>query len=365
MKINKKKLKRNIRLSIKAGRKVYRVSKKLINKSVKYIRKMIRTPKGKMITVILCVSLLSGVAITKVVSKSIEKNKAKAKVEMYKERLEYLKSEVKSAATEEIVSDPFVILQKNLKGFNISPFIKDIQAKPMSATFRVLDNNKITHQTASNGADHVQLTQDIKNKVMDEIEKEVGRSAYRLFNPLDVTQISGLSEEQFKTLLPEGLKDISAKLYEAEHPNNGEYPINGLFILAKTCLESANGTSRLAVEKNNLAGLGAREGEDKNGNGTGDIAEAFNATKPNDVNNPAWIAYGNNYKSKDECMDFLINKLRNDYINPKGDFYNGGTGESDKVSIFDINKKYCTMATWSYKILDRIEKAEEQLGLNY
>lgn len=363
--MKKVKLKRKIKLAIRNGVTVYRVAKKITRKGVKYIRKIIKTPRGKMISVILCVSLISGFSISKVVSKKLERKKMEAKVEMYRERMEYLKSEVKDATTEEVVVDPFIELKKNLKGFNVDPFIKDIQAKPQSATYKVLVKNKVEYIDSNIGADHIQLNEKQKIRIMDEIEKEVGRSAYRLFNPLDVTQISGLSEEQFKTLLPDGLKDISAKLYEAEHPKKGEYPINGLFLLAKTSLESSNGTSRLAIEKNNLAGLGAREGEDKNGNGVGDIAEAFNATKPNDKNNPAWIEYGISYKTKNDCMDFLINRLRKEYINPKGDFYNGGTGESNKVSIFDINKKYCTMTTWSYKILDIIEKAEETLGLNY
>lgn len=357
----KKKIQKNIKLTLKVSKKIYKVSNKLLHKGIKYIRKYIKTPKGKIVSVAICVTLVCGFTGVKYINKTIQTKRAEAKVEMYKARLEYLRGEVKTATTEEVVADPFVELRKSLKGFNVDPFIKDVQAKPRSATFKILDNNKVAHKESNIGADHVQLDEKLKFKIMDEIEKEVGRSAYRLFNPLNVTQISGLSIKQFESLLPEGLKGLGDKLYEAEHPSNNEYPINGLFLLAKTRIESADGTSRLAVEKNNLAGLGAREGEDKDGNGVGDITDAFNKTKPNDKNNPDWKAYGKEFKSKDECMDYLINRLRKEYINPNGEFYNG-----DKtVSIFDINKKYCTMTTWSYKIMDRIEKAEEQLGLNY
>lgn len=374
--LNKRKIKRTIRITLKTGIRTYKVSKIIVSNSIKYIRKYIQTPSGKKVSVVVCATLLLGNLACKSITHKIERQKAESKVEMYRAKLEELKSAAENkvegytvSAEEkkevEVVIDTFTQLKQELVGFNVSDFIKDIPAKPRSASFKVLDANGISHTTASNGADHVQLNEELKIKIMDEIEKEFGRSAYRLFNPLDVTQISGLSEERFKTLLPENLKDISAKLYEAEHPKDGVYPINGLFLLAKTCLESANGTSRLAVEKHNLAGLGASEGKDNNGNGIGDIAEAFATTKPNDKSNPDWIAYGKEFSSKTECMDYLINKIRNDYINPNGAYYKGGTGESTGVSIFDINKKYCTMVTWSYKILDRIEQAEEQLGLFY
>lgn len=369
-KMTKIKLKRTIRRTLKTGIKTYKVSKIVVNKSVRIIKRYIQTPKGKKVSVVVCATLLLGNIIHNSIAHKIEREKAINKVEIYRAKLEELKAEAESkmgeytASAEEKVADPLTKLKHELTGFNVSNFTEG-PAKPRSATFNVLNANGVSYTSASNGADHAQLNEELKFKIMDEIEKDFGRSAYRLFNPLDVTQISGLSEERFKELLPENLKDISSKLYEAEHPKDGEYPINGLFILAKTCLESANGTSRLAIEKNNLAGLGASEGKDNNGNGIGDIAEAFNATKPNDKNNPAWIAYGKEFTSKTECMDYLIDKLRNEYINPKGVYYNGGTGVSSGVSIFDINKKYCTMTTWSYKILDRIEKAEEQLGLNY
>lgn len=354
-------IERKIKKTLKVGKKIYKVTDKKLHKGFKFIRKYIKTSKGKIVSVAICITLVCGFTGIKSIYKMIQTKKIEAKVEMYRERLEYLKGEVKTATTEEVVVDPFVELKKTLRGFNVDPFVEGVQAKPMTATFKVLDNNKVSYKNSSIGADHIQLNEKLKFKIMDEIEKEIGRSAYRLFNPLDVTQISGLSAEQFESLLPEGLKGIGGKLYEAEHPSNGKYPVNGLFLLGKTRIESADGTSRLSVEKNNLAGLGASEGKDKDGNGIGDIADRFNKTKPNDRNNPDWKAYGKEFKSKDECMDYLINKIRNDYINPKGNYYNG-----DKiVSIFDINKKYCTMTTWSYKIMDKIEKAEEQLGLNY
>lgn len=357
----KKRIQKNIKLTLKASKKVYKVSNKFLHKGLKYIRKQIKTPKGKIVTVAICVTLVCGFMGVKSMNRMIQTKRAEAKVKMYKERLEYLKGESESSTTEEVVDDSFIELRKTLKGYNINPFIEGVQAKPQSATYKVLVAHGVEYIDSKIGADHIQLTEKQKMDIMNEIENEVGRSAYRLFNPLDVTQISGLSIDKFESLLPEGLKGLGDKLYEAEHPADGKYPVNGLLVLAITRLESADGTSRLSVEKNNLAGLGAREGEDKDGNGIGDITDAFNKTKPNDRNNPDWKAYGKEFNSKDESMLFLINKLRNDYINPKGDFYNG-----DKtVSIFDINKKYCTMATWSYKVLDKIEKSEEHLGLNY
>lgn len=336
--------------------------KRDLDKQIKVIRKKLKTPRGKRgVLIFIFVVTIGGFVCYKTYSTIQIKNHEK-QIEMLEERKKELEEKT-SPVPDMQTLEGFNDVIKTLDGYNIDPFITDIEAKPMTTTFEVLNTYKISHSKSSIGADHVQLDEKTKMVVMDEIEEDFGRSAYRMFNPLNVTQISGLSVEQFELLLPAELKGIGDKLYEAEHPKDGKYPINGLFLLAKTRLESANGTSRLAIEKNNLAGIGAREGEDKDGDGVGDITTAFYNTEPNDINNPDWQAYGESFESKDDCMDFLIDKLRSEYINPDGIWYRGD--DKGVVSIFDINKKYCTMTTWSYKILDLIEKSEEQMGMDY
>lgn len=199
-------------------------------------------------------------------------------------------------------------------------------------TFEIISNAGFKVADGVGGADH-QLINDsaTKNKIMDQIEKELGRTDSNLFNPLDVRQISGLTEEQFKKLLPEALKEVAPVLYQAEHSDK---PINGVFLMSICRLESNDGTSELARTRNNIAGLNARDKD----RGTD--------------------AYGSKFASKSESANELVRKIRDEYIYSDTDFRANG------VSVYDVNKKYCSMCTWSYKVIDRAKDSEKNYITN-
>lgn len=199
-------------------------------------------------------------------------------------------------------------------------------------TFEIISNAGFKVADGIGGADH-QLINDsaTKNKIMDQIEKELGRTDTNLFNPLDVRQISGLTEEQFKKLLPEALKEIAPVLYQAEHSDK---PINGVFLMSICRLESADGTSELARTRNNIAGLNARDKD----RGTD--------------------AYGSKFASKSESANELLRKIRDEYIYSDSDFRANG------ISVYDVNKKYCSMCTWSYKVIEKAKDVDNNYIAN-
>lgn len=213
---------------------------------------------------------------------------------------------------------------------NTDPVGENIDMK--SKTIEVVNNAGFKVADGIGGADH-QLINDsaTKNKIMDQIKAEIGRTDTNLFNPLDVRQISGLTEEQFKKLLPEALKEIAPVLYQAEHSDK---PINGVFLMSICRLESADGTSELARTRNNIAGLNARDKD----RGTD--------------------AYGSKFASKSDSANELVRKIRDEYIYSDTDFRANG------VSVYDVNKKYCSMCTWSYKVIDKAKDADNDYIAN-
>ena len=76
---------------------------------------------------------------------------------------------------------------------------------------------------------------------------------------MDIMTPSGMSEEDMETALKgTGLEGIGESLVEAE----GETGINALVLAGICAHESGWGRSRIAKEKNNLAGLGAYDGQE-------------------------------------------------------------------------------------------------------
>lgn len=217
--------------------------------------------------------------------------------------------------------------EKNIKETNEKNIKKVSVNNSIRITKDILNNNGLKVVSGEGGADHALISDEkLKFKIMDEIKSSIGKpSDLNILNPLDVREISGLSEEEFKNILPEALKEISGVLYNAE---NSDKPINGVFLASICKLESADGTSKLAKERNNIAGINARD-----------------ADKGTD-------AYGSRYESKSACAEELLRKIRDEYVYSTTDFRSNG------VSVYDINKKYCSMCTWSYKILLKAKEME-------
>jgi hypothetical protein len=116
----------------------------------------------------------------------------------------------------------------------------------------------------------------------------------------DITQKSNLVPDMIETLLPEDLKGLGQAFCDGEEKHN----INALFVLAIVRLESGNGTSYLAQNKNNLGGI----------KGSGDAYRAF--------------------ASKEECIAYMFDLLDRLYISKGRD------------TIDEIGRVYCATGGW-------------------
>lgn len=146
---------------------------------------------------------------------------------------------------------------------------------------------------------------------------------------------SGLTLEQFKKVLSNE-KDKN-KIFE----NNAEYfyyiekqyNINGIFVAAVGIHESAWGTSKIALQKNNLFGYGAYDSNPYNG------------------------AY--EFSNYSESIDLLARVFVKYYLNPSGTsiyggekaigtYYNGAT-------LSGVNKKYASDKNWANAVFSHMK----------
>jgi beta-N-acetylglucosaminidase len=137
---------------------------------------------------------------------------------------------------------------------------------------------------------------------------------------LKIHGASKLSLEDYKIILKNSfLYDYAPIIQQVEN----EYEINGLFIIAVARLESGNGTSKLAINKNNYFGLGAYG------------------------NNP----YRNAIKFKDdgECIEYFGKLIKENYIDQGLD------------TLPEINNKYCASEDWKDKVKEIMQENIEKL----
>ncbi len=169
-----------------------------------------------------------------------------------------------------------------------------------------------------------------KRLTREEKAKKVGLS----FN-MQLNKPSGFSLEQFNTALTDS-KDVN-KIFE----NNAkyfyyiekEYNINGLFVAAVGIHESAWGTSKLAMTKNNLFGYGAYDSNPYNG------------------------AY--TFDDYAESIDLLARVFVKYYLNPAGTkIYGGETATGNYYNgrtLSAINKRYASDKNWANAVYKHIE----------
>ena len=135
----------------------------------------------------------------------------------------------------------------------------------------------------------------------------------------DLRVLSNLSENDYNNMLRgTRLEGLGGTFVQIEK----QYNINGLYILGLACLESNFGKSNFAVQRNNLVGWNAVD------------------------SNPNKASY---FKSKEECLTFVSNKLKTNYLSENGCYFEGFTGR-------DIDKHYCTDRKHIDKICNIVNK---------
>ena len=153
----------------------------------------------------------------------------------------------------------------------------------------------------------------------------------RLDFGMNVGEPSGLSLEQFRTILKDNPKDKNGiftencdYFYYAEQ----EYGINGVFLASLAIHESGWGTSKIALNKNNLFGYQAYDWD------------PYNQAKQ--------------FDTYSEGIDLVARILIKYYLNSNGTSIFGGDIADGRYycgeTIKDINKHYATDSNWANSI---------------
>lgn len=152
---------------------------------------------------------------------------------------------------------------------------------------------------------------------------------------MQLNKPSGLTLEQFKKILSDS-KDTN-KIFEKNaeyfYYIEKQYNINGVFVASVGIHESAWGTSKIAMQKNNLFGYGAYDSNPYNG------------------------AY--NFSNYSESIDLLARVFVKYYLNPAGTsiyggekavgtYYNGAT-------LNGVNTKYASDKNWANAVFSHMQ----------
>lgn len=152
---------------------------------------------------------------------------------------------------------------------------------------------------------------------------------------MQLNKPSGLTLEQFKKVLSDN-KDIN-KIFS----NNAEYfyyiekqyNINGIFVAAVGIHESAWGTSKIALQKNNLFGYGAYD------------------------SSPYNSAY--TYNDYSQSIDLIARVFVKYYLNPKGtSIYGGETALGtyyNGPTLTGVNTRYATDKNWANAVFSHMK----------
>jgi beta-N-acetylglucosaminidase len=146
---------------------------------------------------------------------------------------------------------------------------------------------------------------------------------------------SGLSLEQFKKILndPKDKNKIFTNNAEYFYYIEKQYNINGVFVAAVGIHESAWGTSKIALQKNNLFGYGAYDSNPYNG------------------------AY--DFSNYSESIDLISRVFVKYYINPKGTSIYGGEKAVGTYyngsNLSGINKKYASDSNWANAVYSHMQ----------
>lgn len=159
-----------------------------------------------------------------------------------------------------------------------------------------------------------------------------------MFNKNNISGLSHTTADELSYAVNK-LKPNNALSNLTEHFLKAEknYDINAVILLSIACLESNYGLSKLAVEKNNLFGIDAR-----------DSLQGTNK-------------YGKDFETKEDCIDHAGHRLGCQYLkrDSKADWrYCDG-----KQDIYSVGKKWCSKASWADSVISvatRLEKAIEE-----
>lgn len=174
-----------------------------------------------------------------------------------------------------------------------------------------------------------------KMQRFDKLEKDLedfkanGSSGIKTTNTLYLARKSGFTVAELDFgLAGTQLEGLGEDFKRAEE----EYEVNAILLMAMAKLESGNGTSMLADEKNNLFG--------------------FNAIDQDPIN------AASKFQSKGESIMHVAKFLKENYLVEDGRFYNG-------VSTEGIGELYATDPAWSRKVSEMMVEVSTNMLESY
>ena len=155
-----------------------------------------------------------------------------------------------------------------------------------------------------------------------------------MYNVNDITVLADVTAEDLNSAVTKlkeenNLNHLGKYFLEAQKT----YNVNAIILLAIACLESAYGTSKLALQKNNLFGIKADDelrGTDK---------------------------YGNYFATKEDCIDRAAQKLRTQYLELDSKapwcYCNGAK------DLATIGSVWCSNPNWDKMVADICRRLTE------
>lgn len=178
---------------------------------------------------------------------------------------------------------------------------------------------------------NIKIVNDIKNVIIETKEEIILEEVIiepiinlELTTESDLRIPSNLKAEDYNKMLDgTNLSGLGSALERAEKEHN----VNGLYLMGLACLESGYGTSNYAVNRNNLVG--------------------WNAVN----SNPNKASY---FDSKEECILYVAEKLKTNYLSENGYYFNGYSARA-------IDVKYCSDPKHADKIVQIVNKLKNKI----
>lgn len=157
-----------------------------------------------------------------------------------------------------------------------------------------------------------------------------------LFNSNNITIHADVSANELEIAATKLKKENGfAGLGEYFLKTQVDYSVNALILLAIACLESSFGMSDLAVKKNNLFGIDARD--------------SLKGTSE----------YGRYFNNKEECIVYAAHRIGKQYLEKDDSadwrYCNG------KQDIWSVGMKWCSKNDWGDKVVDLAHRLEEAI----
>lgn len=167
---------------------------------------------------------------------------------------------------------------------------------------KAINNHKKT-PIHINDNKRIEISQNAINTVIVKRDKQIVIAPKMvIYDPNDLTKPSNVTYNQlYNVLRNTALEGLTYSFIEAEK----RYNVNALFLAGLAATESTWGTSRRAIEQNNLVGHGVY----------------------------LETSRGSNFSSKEQSILKTAKMLSVEYLNEKGECYNG-------KSIWAVNRKY-------------------------